>query len=160
MSNHVQHVIKIFQALPLVIFYSVKGRGEPGSRGYVQPTWTRASQLALMCFCDMMQCVPLCSHLMMNHTKCIVHPPHQRPRAHCIVGLSQTCTHEPMTIRNQWNRSQATSFPPHHPPYTMCHPLWKTCSLVTPSQRLHILVPSFIPPLEGEYCSELMTLYT
>ena len=32
MSNHVQHVIKIFQALPLLIFYSVKGRGEPGSR--------------------------------------------------------------------------------------------------------------------------------
>ena len=32
MSNHVQHVIKICQALPLLIFYSVKGRGEPGSR--------------------------------------------------------------------------------------------------------------------------------
>ena len=27
MSNHVQHVIKIFQALPLLIFYSVKGQG-------------------------------------------------------------------------------------------------------------------------------------
>ena len=32
MSNHVQHVIKIFQALSLLISNSVKGRGEPGSR--------------------------------------------------------------------------------------------------------------------------------
>ena len=30
--NHVQHVIKIFKALPLLIFYSVKSWGEPGSR--------------------------------------------------------------------------------------------------------------------------------
>ena len=30
--KHVQHVITIFQALPLLISYSVKGRGEPGSR--------------------------------------------------------------------------------------------------------------------------------
>ena len=29
-SNHVQHMIKMYQALPLLTFYLVKGRGEPG----------------------------------------------------------------------------------------------------------------------------------
>ena len=41
MPNHVQHVIKIFQALPLLIFYSVKGRGEPvepPNKGYFGDT--------------------------------------------------------------------------------------------------------------------------
>ena len=56
---------------------------------------------------------------------------------------------------------QPSNLIPSHttPFYTTCYLLWKTCSLATPSQRLHILVPSFIPSLEGEYCSELMTLY-
>ena len=46
MSNHVQHVIKIFQALPLLISFSVKGRG----RAWLEATKSVNQNLAIMTY--------------------------------------------------------------------------------------------------------------